>query len=414
MEEEAGQYVSIARNPVTGRLYAAYYNQTSKDLWLARFVGSGGNCGDGSWSCEVVDDGGMFVQDIGQFPSLAFTPAGLPAISYYNATYHALKYAEYKCPGGICAWTKSTIETGTTELSSYSFGRSSSLKIGTDGIPQIAYVFTPIFNIGNSQLKYAKYVFGDCGPGDTWTCTTIDSGPGIGTYVDMDLTHYVSPLNVPYIAYTEKISGDSNLKYAWYLGNGSGSCGATQWNCQILDSSGDSGYFPSIRLPSNSQQTVGIAYYDKSENSEKVKYAYPKPSGATWPSACEIAPGVENPNWYCIAAAVVDYGDEFISLSLQNRSNGVAVIGLGFPNPGGWSAGTTTHVGSGGDCPGLNGDWECDAIFQSDIAGNEYGKYIDLLLDESDKIQMASFNHAYNGLYVAIQESTVFIPLISR
>ena len=159
VDEEAGQYVSMARNPVTGQLYAAYYNQTSKDLWLARFVGSGGNCGDGSWSCEVVDDGGMFVQDIGQFPSLAFTPAGLPAISYYNATYHALKFAEYECPGGICAWTKSTIETGNTEASSYSFGRSSSLKIGTDGIPQIAYVFTPIFNIGNSRIKICKICF---------------------------------------------------------------------------------------------------------------------------------------------------------------------------------------------------------------------------------------------------------------
>ena len=119
----------------------------------------------------------------------------------------------------------------------------------------------------------------------------------------MDLTHYLNPLNVPYIAYTEKISGNSNLKYAWYLGNSSGNCGATQWNCQILDSSGDSGYYPSIRLPSNSQQTVGIAYYDKSE--DLVKYAFPKSPGDIWPSMCEIAPGVLNSNWYCIAAAVV-------------------------------------------------------------------------------------------------------------
>ena len=55
VEEEAGQYVSMARNPETGQLFAAYYNQTSKDLWLARNVGSGGNCGDGSWTCSQID-----------------------------------------------------------------------------------------------------------------------------------------------------------------------------------------------------------------------------------------------------------------------------------------------------------------------------------------------------------------------
>ena len=313
----------------------------------------------------------------------------------------------------ICSWNLSTIESGGDSILSNSYGLSSSLKIGTDGIPQIAYSFTPLLISSDGAIKYAKYVGagGNCGI-NAWSCSTIDSGPGIGRYVDMDLTHYLSPFNVPYIAYTEKISGDSNLKSAWYLGNGSGNCGTAQWNCQILDSSGDSGYYPSIRLPSNSQQTVGIAYYDMSAN--KVKYAYPKSPGDIWPSTCEISLGVLNSNWYCIPAAVVDYGDVFISLSLQNRSDGVAVIGLGFPDPAGWSAGTTTHVGSGGDCPGLNGDWECDAIFQSDIAGNEYGKYIDLLLDKSDKIQMASFNHAYNGLYVAVQESTVFLPLLAR
>lgn len=411
VEEEAGMYVSMARNPVSNQLYVAYYNQTSKDLWLARFVGSGGNCGDDSWSCEVVDDGGMFVQDIGQFPSLAFTPDGLPAISYYNVTYHALKYAELKCTLAICTWSLSMIESGGMNTLANSYGRSSSLKIGSDGIPQIAYSFHPLLP-GNQALKYAKFVDGNCGPVNTWSCTTIDIGPGIGNYVDMDLTNYVTPLNIPYIAYTEKISGDSNLKYAWYLGNGSGSCGGTQWNCQILDSSGDSGFYPSIRLPSNSQQTVGIAYYDKSTN--LVKYAYPRPLGDIWPSACRIAPGVQNSNWHCIGAAQVDYGDEFISLALQNRSDGVAVIGLGFPNIAGWSAGTATHVDFGGDCPGPIDDWECDSIFQSDIAGNEYGKYVDLLLDENDRIQMASFNHQYNGLYVAIQENTVYLPLLVR
>ena len=98
VEEEAGMYVSMARNPVTNQLFAAYYNETGKDLWLARYVGSGGNCGDSSWNCTLIDQGRTLSDDVGKYPSLAFTQAGKPAISYYNATTHALNTLNLNAP----------------------------------------------------------------------------------------------------------------------------------------------------------------------------------------------------------------------------------------------------------------------------------------------------------------------------
>lgn len=56
-----------------------------------------GNCGPNNvfdtWQCDVLDDGGFFGNNVGQFPSLAINTAGLATIAYYDASDGKLKVA---------------------------------------------------------------------------------------------------------------------------------------------------------------------------------------------------------------------------------------------------------------------------------------------------------------------------------
>ena len=79
-----GSHVSVAIDD-SGTTYISYYDLTNKDLKMAKYVGSGGNCGpDNDWSCETVDSSG----DVGKYSSIAIDPtANLPVIAYWAATY---------------------------------------------------------------------------------------------------------------------------------------------------------------------------------------------------------------------------------------------------------------------------------------------------------------------------------------
>ena len=88
------------------------------------------------WQRTTVDSAGS----VGQYTSLAFTPGGQPAISYWDQTIGDLKYAVFNGT----TWTLSTVD------STGSVGQYSSLAFTPDGRPAISY-----YDITNGDLKYA-------------------------------------------------------------------------------------------------------------------------------------------------------------------------------------------------------------------------------------------------------------------
>jgi hypothetical protein len=68
-----GRHVSVAIDPSSGNTCISYYDAVNKDLRLARYVGSGGNCGpNDAWICETVDNS---AGDVGQYNSTATCPS---------------------------------------------------------------------------------------------------------------------------------------------------------------------------------------------------------------------------------------------------------------------------------------------------------------------------------------------------
>ncbi len=78
-----GQFASLAISP-TGQPAISYYDGTNFDLKGAVLNGS-------AWSLSTLDSTGT----VGTFPSLAFSPSGQPAISYWDNTGGDLKYAVF-------------------------------------------------------------------------------------------------------------------------------------------------------------------------------------------------------------------------------------------------------------------------------------------------------------------------------
>ncbi len=239
---DVGEFTSLEMN-AAGDAYISYYDDTHDDLKFAEHVGSGGNCGGGAWQCTTVDSGGK----VGKYTSLALDFSGVPHISYYDDTHKDLKHAYRVGSGGNCgggAWQCETVDSaGDT-------GKYTSIAIGMDGYPKIAYEYHTA-----KDLRYA------CFDGVQWNIQTVESVGDTGKHASLA----IGQDGRPRIAYHDETN--ENLNFAMKLI----SCGLPggTWVTQVVDDSGDVGEDNSIALDSSDNPCV--SYHDEANGS--LKYA---------------------------------------------------------------------------------------------------------------------------------------------
>ncbi|RJQ48117.1 MAG: hypothetical protein C4534_00065 [Gaiellales bacterium] len=242
---DVGKDTSLETN-AAGAVYISYYNDTTRDLKFARSVGSGGNCGwgpsAGLWQCETVDSAGS----VGKFTSLALDQEGKAHISYYDEGNKRLKHAWQVASGGNCGGGKWKCEVVD---SSYKVGKYSSIDIGADGYPKIAYE-----DEKNHDLRYACK-----GPGG-WDISVIDTAGDVGE----DVSLAIGNDGRPRIAYhnDDEDSLYFAMKYAV--------CGIPQgtWITQLVDGSYRVGEDNSLAL--DSRDNPCISYHDEENGNLKV------------------------------------------------------------------------------------------------------------------------------------------------
>lgn len=287
---EVGKSSGVAIDP-SGTPWVAYWDSTSRALKVAHYVGTGGSCGAStSWTCTTVDSLGA-----GTFSNtgleLAFDGAGRPWVAYPDIAATTLKVAHYVGGGGNCGtgsawicervdgsssgkgtslgyspttgmwlaysddtngdlevaryvgWSGSgcAVETWTcTEIDPTGLsGTDPSLAIDASGNPWVAHYDA---DVANQDLRIARYVAtgGNCGAGNAWRCDVIDSTGNVGRYPSIAF----APDTKPWIAYRDETG--SGLKVARYLASGNYTCGDGGWNCAVVDATGDSGHYASL------------------------------------------------------------------------------------------------------------------------------------------------------------------------
>jgi len=265
-----GTHVSIARHPLSGKLYISYYDSVNTALKMAHEVSLGtGNCGkNNSWMCETVDKD----YDVGKYssidvvyiytsnPILNHTKIG---ISFYDETKQRLRYATCNS-GGLytCKWQVYNVDDSSNEM--VSIGQYSSLKFDSGNVPHIAYYSQgPLFV---SAVKYATYTgegTGNCIEGGSWDCETIDSSaiaPDHGSHPSLDFPSGIKPS----IAFYNAELGALELAIPGTVN----ACSNPNWMCTTIDDNGDVGQYASLVYGHDPRM---FAYYDATHLT--VKYA---------------------------------------------------------------------------------------------------------------------------------------------
>ena len=381
---DVGQHVSVALDPDNGTSYISYYDATYDNLRMAKYVGSGGNCGpNNDWSCETVDYAG----DVGKYSSIAVDPTdNYPMIAYYDATNGALKLAI----GYVFGWYIKTIDDPLLG----SAGSYASLKLDSTGKPCIAYYFSNF--MGADSLWYVKYVgggAGNCG-GNDYQCDPIDSGDQVGKYASLAL----DGSDRPRIAYYD--GGNDALRYAYEYGG--------SWTIrEILPT--NSGQYASLYVDVDNGDLPHIAHYDSSNG--KLGYAVYVGSGGN----CGFNSSATKFEWQC---------DEIESVGTGTHPKGVslAVDGAAYPLIAYQSGGAGLKVARPaaaldllvGNCgpQSLFYTWQCETISFGITIGQ--GDFVSLAVNSAGLATIAYYGNITTSdgdLKVAYQRLQVFLPL---
>jgi prepilin-type N-terminal cleavage/methylation domain-containing protein len=231
-----GQYTSIAIGsdslPIT-----SYYGRGKLNII---------KCGDSTCSLGNELTVGDTSSNVGQYSSIKVPPDGLPVVSYYDSGTRDLKIL--KCGNSSC----SSGNTITVVDSAGSTGQYTSIAIGSDGFPVVAY-----YDSTNADLKILKCGNSSCSSGNI--ITVVDAAGNVGQHTSIA----VPPDGLPVVAYYDVASTDLKI-----LKCGNSSC-SSENTIVFGDSTLDNvGQYTSIAIGSDGLPIV--SYYDQTNADLKV------------------------------------------------------------------------------------------------------------------------------------------------
>ena len=408
--DNMGQYVSIAHDPTTSRAFISYYDAINQDLRMAYQVPAGsGNCGtNNAWQCVTVDSDG----DVGKYSSIDVVYVQKPypeisythiGISYYDETNDALKYASGYYYLTL-SWTIYEVEDAG---GSSAYGRYSSIKFTSDHRPHIAYHYSVTVTPSFGGVKYASYIgdgTGNCGDGNNWYCNLVD---GMSYHPEYG-THISLDLDYadkPHIAYYDPSEGD--LIHANFVGIVNDTCMNPGWYCEMVAGLGDVGKFVSMHAPDNATDPYRFVYYDSTEG--KIRYAVTKSGGGYDKFAIDTVGAVTSSMGLSLA---IDKKGEPVVAYMKHSYGGSDLMIARPASAYGNDAGNCGDIPPGSFLPFLY--WQCEVI---DPGGGFSNKalFADVSVDSSGLAMVAYFSSDIFGrLRVAWQQYTTYLPLIFK
>jgi hypothetical protein len=257
---DIGRYASMALNPASNRMAIAYMDYTNGILKYAQELSAAtGNCGPSKfWRCDLIDDIGADGFGI----SLTFGYDNVPFISYIDGVNQLVKVAHIE-PGTLSPCPHNS-EWDCRAIAPSSHTDRGQTSIWADTASSLVMVSWYQYNASASNLMWSQYTMGSGWQTPETVADAMYSG---------EQNSLTTIGTMPVIAYTDGRFNRDALNIAYRVGAG-GNCDSTgKWNCEVLDSTGITGLFPSIK---NNSGRLYISYYDWTNGDLKLTYqAFP-------------------------------------------------------------------------------------------------------------------------------------------
>ena len=203
---------------------------------------------------------------MGQFSSMDIGPDGMPHVAYYDATENALKHAwgKWNPVSAAWDWREETVD------SEGNVGQHTSIAVADGGTLHIAY-----YSPGNGGVL--KHALGTrvASRGEwTWS-VTLASDPASGSAGQYSSLALDSDGN-PHVAYF--LGGLNALAHSW--GTWDSGERLSEWRTEIVDNNGFVGEYASLAI--DSDDTLNIAYFDKSSGALKYAAGTAAPGAGDW------------------------------------------------------------------------------------------------------------------------------------
>ncbi|MCJ7737185.1 MAG: hypothetical protein MUQ10_07720 [Anaerolineae bacterium] len=399
---DTGQFASVAIDQLLGDVYISYYDATNKNLRVARYVGTGGNCGEANdWHCQTTDSG----PNVGRYCSLA-VERGVIDVAYQDSAVGELRYARGLNTAPILWGPPQIVDR---RISPSTTGLYTSMKVQTSAPAFISYYTSNPGGVDELKLAHRVSSGGNCGHGTAlghWQCDTIHTGGGVGQYTSLAL----DATGDAHIAYYD--AGNGDLRYAT---NSSGNnCGpGNTWTCYAVSTLNDVGRYASMYVDSASN--FHIAYYDATN--DLLKYAYKVSGGGNCgvlgSAQCDTIdamPADYHPVGISIAEDAADY--PIIAYQSVNGSLNVArpVAALGLP----------IEYGNCGPMSYLYHTWYCETIDRPNkwaIPPYRHGDFVSIATNSSGLATVAYYEYitaSGGNLGVSRQLAQVFMPSVIK
>ncbi len=168
-----------------GNPVISYLDFTNRDLRVAKCTNA--TCSAAGTSLTTLDSGG----DVGSGSSIAVGPDGNPVVAYYDGTNDDLRFAA--CANPQCTGSA----TITTIDSTGDVGKNSSVAIGADGYPIVAYYDSTALN-----LQVAKCGASTCA--GALSLSIVEALNDVGSYLSMA----IDSRGAPVISHFDATNGD--------------------------------------------------------------------------------------------------------------------------------------------------------------------------------------------------------------
>ena len=302
-------------------------------------------------------------------------------MSFRHQDDEAVMVARYVGLNGSCtnaAWSCTVVDNPPDR----NVGFETDVVFDGDGAGWVSYQDTTTDDLKVAHQTPGAPAVGGCAA--EWTCEAVDVTTNVGGYSAIEIHG-----GAPVVTYWD--AGNNDLRYARYVGGGSGTCDDPDWDCGIVDSGPVGAFANDLEVDTSDKktETLWVAYRHSGQGEGPGS---PHLTVASYVGVGGAGCGAGSPEWNC--TSVTKTGEVGLDTGIAFDQAGKAWVHYWDED----NLNLARMVADGsGSCTDSN-DWECTTIHDETDSVGEYGN---IAFDTDGTAWIAYYGKTAKNAYVA-------------